>query len=243
MTQKHNTLLIHIFISTGYPQPQYRWLKNGHPLGDFSSEHFFRILNTKPSDAGSYQCVAKNDVGSIYSEKIDVIVAYMGVFEDQTERTITVQSGQAAILDLPYIESQPEPLITWQNDEERAPYGPKYADTDGHQLIILSADDTDQRSYRARALNAQSGKEENSAYIRLNVVGDSYKEIAPEIIVKPKSTNVTIGKQLVNLYCIANARPLHELETLWFKDDIIVENSGIIKYLQNILPLECMSIL
>lgn len=60
--------------------------------------------------------------------------------------------------------------------------------------------------FRARAINTQLGKEENSAYIRLDVVGDSQNEIPPEIIIKPQDLNVTKGEQLVKLYCIANAR-------------------------------------
>ena len=68
-------LFIHNFVFAGYPQPQYRWLKDGVELGDFSTEHFYRILNTRREDGGSYQCVARNDVGSILSKKIDVTVA------------------------------------------------------------------------------------------------------------------------------------------------------------------------
>lgn len=45
--------------ATGYPQPTYKWIKDGEDLGEFSSEHFYRILNTRREDAGSYQCVAK----------------------------------------------------------------------------------------------------------------------------------------------------------------------------------------
>lgn len=69
--------LILFFASSfpGYPQPQYRWLKNGVPVGDFSSSQYFRILNTQQEHAGSYKCIAKNDAGSIFSEKIDVVVA------------------------------------------------------------------------------------------------------------------------------------------------------------------------
>lgn len=60
---------------SGYPLPQYRWLKDGVELGDFSTEHYYRIMNTRREDGGSYQCVAKNDVGSILSNAIDVSVA------------------------------------------------------------------------------------------------------------------------------------------------------------------------
>lgn len=81
--------------------------------------------------------------------------------------------------------------------------------------------------FRAQAFNTQSGKVENSPYIKLNVLGDDTKEIAPEIIIKPKDTKIIKGQEYRNLYCIANARPLHELETLWFKDGVLIDIAGI----------------
>lgn len=57
--------------------------------------------------------------------------------------------------------------------------------------------------------------------------GESPNEIAPEIIVKPIDIEIVKGTGQTSLDCIANARPLHELETLWYKDGILIENSGI----------------
>ncbi|XP_055618243.1 protein sidekick isoform X3 [Toxorhynchites rutilus septentrionalis] len=211
----------------GYPQPMYRWLKNGVPVGDFDTSQYLKIQTTTRDDAGSYQCLAKNDAGTIFSEKIDVVVAYMGNFEDLTEQIVSVQSGYPAILDLARIESVPAPSVTWQTEEGPLNYDIKYATTASNQLIILSVDENDMKSYRARAINTQIGREEISAFIRVNVTGNAYSEVAPEIIVQPKSISVVRGEQTVQLECIANARPLHELETIWLKDDIPVENSGI----------------
>lgn len=67
-------LSLSIFIA-GYPQPMYRWLKNGVPVGDFDTSQYLKIQSTTREDAGSYQCLAKNDAGTIFSEKIDVVVA------------------------------------------------------------------------------------------------------------------------------------------------------------------------
>lgn len=53
----------------------YKWLKNGEPIVHFTSGQYHRIHNIQKSDAGSYQCLAKNDAGTIFSEKIDVVVA------------------------------------------------------------------------------------------------------------------------------------------------------------------------
>ncbi|XP_058815648.1 protein sidekick isoform X3 [Topomyia yanbarensis] len=211
----------------GYPQPMYRWLKNGVPVGDFDNSQYLKIQSTTRDDAGSYQCLAKNDAGTIFSEKIDVVVAYMSVFEDLTEQVVSVQSGYPAVLNLSRIESVPEPSVTWQTEEGPLNYDIKYATTADNQLIILSVDENDMKSYRARAINTQIGKEEISAFIRVNITGSSYGEVAPEIIVEPKSIKVVRGEQTVQLECIANARPLHELETIWLKDGIPVENAGI----------------
>lgn len=61
----------------------------------------------------------------------------------------------------------------------------------------------------------------------LTVTGDDNKEIPPEIVIKPEDTKIIKGQEYTNLFCIANARPLHELETLWFKDGIMIDLAGV----------------
>lgn len=152
----------------------------------------------------------------------------MGTFEDMSERQVSVTSGSPAILNLPPIESVPSPSVTWQSDEGPLNYDIKYVTSTKNQLIILSANEDDQRSYRARATNTQLGEEENSPYIRLNVTGDPDKEIEPEIIVHPESMRLLRGDQMAELQCVANARSLHDLETIWMKDGLPIENAGIL---------------
>nr|XP_049695374.1 protein sidekick isoform X4 [Helicoverpa armigera] len=211
----------------GIPQPMYRWLRNGVPLSDYSSELFYKIHNTQRQDAGAYQCIAKNDVGAIFSEKNNIVVAYMGVFETITETVITAESGKAAVLAFPRIESEPPPSVIWQDENGALRYDQKYAVTDKHELVILCTSHEDEKAYRVRAINTQLGKEENSPYIKLNVYGNDSREIPPEIIIKPQDTKIVKGQEYTSLYCIANARPLHELETLWFKDGIMIDLAGI----------------
>ena len=45
-------------------------MKDGMFLSDYSSEHFYKIQAVSKSDAGNYQCYAKNSVGTIISESI-----------------------------------------------------------------------------------------------------------------------------------------------------------------------------
>lgn len=71
----------------------------------------------------------------------------MGIFEDLEEKVINVESGNAAILHLPPIESHPAPDVTWFTDEGSLPYRIKYATTH-HTLIVLNVSESDERLYR-----------------------------------------------------------------------------------------------
>ncbi|XP_076627146.1 sidekick cell adhesion molecule isoform X4 [Colletes latitarsis] len=211
----------------GHPQPKYKWFKDGVPLSnELTSEPYFRIQSTRREDAGVYHCVATNDVGSIFSERITFAVAYMGLFEDLTERIVTVKSGSAAVLTLPPVESHPAPDVTWFASDGSLLYGIKYASAH-HTLLILNASESDEGLYRARAINTQLGKEENSPFFNLQVTGDANAEVAPTIIVKPQDTQIIKDQDVTYIHCIANARSLHELRTLWTKDGIPIENSRI----------------
>ncbi|XP_033229948.1 protein sidekick isoform X4 [Belonocnema kinseyi] len=210
----------------GHPQPRYRWFKDGKPLtNELTSEPYYRINITKREDTGVYYCVATNEVGSIFSERISFSVAYMGIFEDLTEIPVTVESGNAAILELSPIESHPAPEVSWSSSDGTIPYTIKYA-TAQQMLIILNASEDDEGSYRAKAINTQVAKEEISPFFKLKVTGDPNTEVAPTIIVRPQDTKI-IKDQGTYLHCIANSRYLHELRTLWTKDDIPIENTRI----------------
>ena len=71
----------------------------------------------------------------------------MGIFEDLTEIPVTVESGNAAILELPPIESHPAPEVSWSSSDGTIPYTIKYA-TANQMLIILNASEDDEGSYR-----------------------------------------------------------------------------------------------
>ena len=82
-------------------------------------------------------------------------------------------------------------------------------------------------SFRARATNTQIGQEENSGYTFLEVYGEDGADVPPEIVVPPRDKTVVRGTTLSELHCIANARPLHALEILWFKDGRPIDEVGV----------------
>lgn len=72
----------------------------------------------------------------------------MGVFESKIVQEVAVDSGKAAILDFPHIDSEPPPSVNWQDENGELRYDQKYAVTDDHKLVILCASKNDERSYR-----------------------------------------------------------------------------------------------
>ena len=161
--------LIPDHFCSGFPQPQYRWLKDGDYISGFSSEHFYKIQSVVKEDQGNYQCIARNSVGSIISELIPLSVAYMTTFSPPDTTSLRVKTGHAAVFSIPNIASEPAPSVTWQSDDNTLLYGNKYATTADSRLVILNVEEGDVKQYRARATNTQLGKEENSGYISLDV--------------------------------------------------------------------------
>jgi protein sidekick len=154
----------------------------------------------------------------------------MTPFEETEEKTIIVRAGEAAVLDLPPIQSFPPPSILWQARDNSLLYGSKFATTGDFRQIILDVNSADQKAYRARATNTQLGQEETSGYIQVVVTNPRDRipeQIPPSIIVPPADSQITKGQSEFELQCIANARPLHELETIWLKDGVPVESTGI----------------
>ena len=65
----------HKYLFSGYPQPEFQWLKDGEPLGSFSPNSYYRISEATRGDAGDYRCLATNSAGTILSAKNSVLVA------------------------------------------------------------------------------------------------------------------------------------------------------------------------
>ena len=72
----------------------------------------------------------------------------MTSFAEDGPRSISVESGHAAIFPFPNISSQPQPSVTWQSEDNTLLYGTKYSTTADNQLIILNVDENDSKKYR-----------------------------------------------------------------------------------------------
>jgi protein sidekick len=152
----------------------------------------------------------------------------MNEFNNKQDRTVDVKSGHSVILNLDEIDSVPSPKVSWETQRGPITNGIKFYKSNNNQLIILQIDsDEEGMGYRASAINAQIGKVELSPFTFLRISGDPFSEVEPEIVIALDDKKVVKGKE-TELECVANARPLHEIETLWFKDNVPIEDSGII---------------
>ncbi|XP_056263637.1 protein sidekick-2 isoform X3 [Pseudoliparis swirei] len=228
-TQVHlegNRLVLTCMAEGSWPL-EFKWIYNGSELTRFSLEYRYLIPSLDRSHAGHYRCIVRNRVGAIMQCSTEVQVAYMGAFVEG-ERSQTVSQGEGALLRAPRIHSFPRPQITWFRDGRKIPSSSRIAITLDNTLVILSTVAPDAGSYYAQAVNDKNGENKTSQPITLTVenVGGPADPIAPSIIIPPKNTSVTMGRNEAIMECVANARPLVKMSITWRKNGAVI-NTGI----------------
>uniref|UniRef100_A0A8D3E8J7 Sidekick cell adhesion molecule 2a n=1 Tax=Scophthalmus maximus TaxID=52904 RepID=A0A8D3E8J7_SCOMX len=228
-TQVHlegNRLVLTCMAEGSWPL-EFKWIYNGTELTRFSLEYRYLMPSLDRSHAGHYRCIVRNRVGAIMQCSTEVQVAYMGGFVEG-ERSQTVSQGEGALLHVPQIHSFPKPQITWFRDGRKIPSSSRIAITLDNTLVILSTVAPDAGRYYAQAVNDKNGENKTSLPIMLTVenVGGPVDPIAPSIIIPPRNTSVTVGRNEAIMECVANARPLVKMSITWRKDGVMV-NTGI----------------
>ncbi|KAK7939768.1 hypothetical protein WMY93_003094 [Mugilogobius chulae] len=228
-TQVHlegNRLVLTCMAEGSWPL-EFKWIYNGTELTKFSLEYRYLIPTLDRKNAGHYRCIVRNRVGAIMQCSTEVQVAYMGGFVEG-ERSQTVSQGEGALIHAPRIHSFPRPQITWFRDGRKIPSSSRIAITLDNTLVILSTVAPDAGRYYAQAVNDKNGENKTSQPVTLTVenVGGPADPIAPSIIISPKNTSVTVGRNEAVMECVANARPLVKMSITWRKDGVVV-NTGI----------------
>ncbi|KAM8824025.1 protein sidekick-2 isoform 1-T1 [Synchiropus picturatus] len=228
-TQVHlerNRLVLTCMAEGSWPL-EFKWIYNGTELTRFSLEYRYLIPTLDRSHAGHYRCIVRNRVGAIMQCSTEVQVAYMSGFVEG-ERSQTVSQGEGALIPAPRILSFPKPQITWFRDGRKIPSSSRIAITLDYTLVILSTVAPDAGRYYAQAVNDKNGENKTSQPVILTVenVGGPADPVAPSIIVSPKNTSVTVGRNEAVMECVANARPLVKMSITWRKDGVVV-NTGI----------------
>nr|XP_056711725.1 contactin-4 isoform X2 [Euleptes europaea] len=89
----------------GNPKPTIRWKLNGTVV-DIGMDYRFSVVEgsllinnpNKTQDAGTYQCIATNSLGTIVSREAKLQFAYLENFKTRTRSTVSVRQGQGMVL-------------------------------------------------------------------------------------------------------------------------------------------------
>lgn len=108
--------------ATGYPEPKYKWTKNGqelefHKYNDRISQQSGRgsLVWTIPQleDEGNYQCLATNDHSTAMSNSVSVRATDLQSFPDDAPKEVFVQEGDPLTLPCIPPSGYPKPTIFW----------------------------------------------------------------------------------------------------------------------------------
>ncbi|XP_059546877.1 basement membrane-specific heparan sulfate proteoglycan core protein isoform X7 [Myotis daubentonii] len=191
-------------VSAGEPRSSARWTRIGTPtnleqqmFGFVDSHTMLQISSAKPSDAGTYVCLAQNALGTT-QKRVEVIVdtgnVTPGAPQVQVEEVeLTVEAGHTATLRCSATGS-PKPTIHWSKLRSPLPWQHKL---EGDTLIIPRVAQQDSGQY---ICNATSPAGHAEATILLHV------ESPPYATTDPEHTSVRAG-EAVQLQCLAHGTP------------------------------------
>ncbi|KAM5269990.1 basement membrane-specific heparan sulfate proteoglycan core protein isoform 4-T4 [Hipposideros larvatus] len=197
-------------VSAGEPRSSARWTRIGAPthleqqtFGVVDSHTMLQISSAKPSDAGTYVCLAQNALGTA-QKRVEVIVdtgtMTPGAPQVQVEEVeLTVEAGHTATLRCSATGS-PTPTIHWSKLRSPLPWQHQL---EGDTLIIPRVAQQDSGQY---ICNATSPVGHAEATIVLHVESPPYATTVPE------HASVRAG-ETVQLQCLAHGTP--PLTFLW----------------------------
>uniref|UniRef100_A0A8C7BYP0 Basement membrane-specific heparan sulfate proteoglycan core protein n=1 Tax=Neovison vison TaxID=452646 RepID=A0A8C7BYP0_NEOVI len=191
-------------VSAGEPRSSARWTRIGAPTiveqrlyGVVDSHTVLQVRQAKPSDAGTYVCLAQNALGTA-QKQVEVIVdtgaVAPGAPQVQVEEAeLTIEAGHTATLRCSATGS-PTPTIHWSKLRSPLPWQHRL---EGDTLIIPRVAQQDSGQY---ICNATSPTGHAEATIALHVESPPYATTVPEY------ASVRAGETL-QLQCLAHGTP------------------------------------
>ncbi|XP_074134262.1 putative oxidoreductase PXDNL isoform X3 [Sminthopsis crassicaudata] len=188
----------------GNPKPKIIWLHNNHSLDmkdnsrlNLLEDGTLMILNTRESDQGVYQCMAKNSAGEVKTQ--NAILRYTSLptkpsFVIQPQDT-EVLIGTSATLEC-MATGHPQPHIVWTRGKDEALDESKYIITSGG-LFIQNITLQDHGQFTCHASNPQGSIQSMAALI---------VQAPPQFTVIPTDETVLEG-HTVEFPCEADGNP------------------------------------
>uniref|UniRef100_A0A8C5LBW9 Basement membrane-specific heparan sulfate proteoglycan core protein n=1 Tax=Jaculus jaculus TaxID=51337 RepID=A0A8C5LBW9_JACJA len=191
-------------VSAGEPRSSPRWTRLGTPVkleprlyGLLNSHAVLKISSAKPSDAGTYVCLAQNALGTA-QKQVEVIVdmgtVTPGAPQVQVEEAeLILEAGHTATLHCS-ATGNPPPTIHWSKLRSPLPWQHRL---EGNTLVIPRVAQQDSGQYICNATNLVGHAE---ATVVLHVESPPYATVVPEHISAQPGTPV-------RLQCLAHGTP------------------------------------
>ncbi|XP_019743633.1 contactin-4 isoform X2 [Hippocampus comes] len=199
------------------PKPSYRWLKNGEPL-DLTEDRIqvnngvLTISSLNLADIGTYQCVAENKHGRVFTNAELRVIAIAPDFSQNLlkAQTLARQSGDVLIECKP--KMSPWGVISWRKGKEAIRENHRVTVLDNGSLRISNVSKMDAGLYTCVARN-QFGVASSSGSLLV-------KE--PTVITSPAGhLDVTVGESIV-LPCQVYHDPSLDLKFTWFFNEQLI---------------------
>uniref|UniRef100_A0A6P7FXH9 Roundabout homolog 1-like n=1 Tax=Diabrotica virgifera virgifera TaxID=50390 RepID=A0A6P7FXH9_DIAVI len=223
----------------GVPEPQVFWRKDGQTLSvdgrlKLVDGYNLAITDTKTSDDGKYQCVAKNTAG-VRESAAAILKVYAYHHSSHqlpriTEHPVdtTVARHEPATLNC-NAQGDPEPTITWYKDGQVLRTAPQ--DARSHRVLLpagslfflrvaQSRKESDAGTYWCEASNVVGKARSRNATLTVAVLRDEFR-------FEPQSSRVAAGEDIV-LEC-SPPKGVPEPQVFWRKDGQTLSVDGRLK--------------
>ncbi|XP_068713160.1 muscle, skeletal receptor tyrosine protein kinase-like [Montipora foliosa] len=221
LTREGNEYIVFSCTVEGNPSPLLYWTKNGKRLNVIGNPrlsavswrgiHSLNIVNLSRSDAGLYQCVAVNSVGSVASHGESLRVYFAPEISYFPKNATTVE-GQDVIFSCT-IDGDPPPSVIWTKNGEELKLAENSrvnvsSTSNNHSLIFTGIQRSDAGEYRCSASNREGNLTSSPATLTVHS--------PPEFTINPRNA-IAIKGENVTLRCKVYGNPVPDVK--WTKDE------------------------
>uniref|UniRef100_A0ABI7XC69 Peroxidase n=1 Tax=Felis catus TaxID=9685 RepID=A0ABI7XC69_FELCA len=205
----------------GNPKPKITWIHNNHSLDleddtrlNLFDDGTLMIRNTRESDQGEYQCMARNSAGEVKTQ--NAMLRYSSPpakpsFIIQPQDT-EVLVGTSTTLEC-MATGHPHPHVTWTRGSGEALDGSRHLATSGG-LYLQNVTLQDHGRFTCHAANNQG-----SVQATANII----VQALPVFTQLPQDTSIQVGKN-INISCHARGEPQPVIT--WNKAGVQITESG-----------------
>ncbi|XP_068936771.1 contactin-5 [Petaurus breviceps papuanus] len=230
----------------GNPVPNYRWLRNGTEI-DLESDYRYSLIEgnliisnpIEAKDAGHYQCLTSNSLGSILSREATLQFAYLGNFSGRTRSAVSVREGQGVVLMCSPPPHSPEIIYSWVFNEFPsfvAEDSRRFISQETGNLYISKVQTSDVGSYICLVKNTVTNARVLSPPTPLTLRNDGVMgEYEPKIEVHFPFMVTAAKGMTVKMECFALGNPVPTIS--WMKVNGYIPSKARLRKSQGVLEI------